>query len=599
MKKILFIAVLALSCVVAQAQVQFTASAKKVVAVGERFRLTFSVNAQGNGFQAPNLVDFQILAGPSPSTSSSIQIINGQMSQSVNMSFSYVLAASKEGKFTIKPAQITVDGKTYKSNQLDIEVVKGSPQQQQQAMDDDEMPQQQAGAAVSDADMFVRTVVNKTSVYQGEPIVVQLKVYTKLPLRGFKDYKFPSFSGFYSQVIEEPQNIELERENVNGQIYETGLFKKVLLYPQKSGKITIEPFQLNCIGLKRVRPQSFFDDGYREFTKQMSSKPVVVDVKFLPSGAPAGFSGAVGEFSFEAKVNKTKVKTNDAINLKIKIAGTGNLKLVDPGKPELPSDFETYDPKISESIKNSESGSSGSKLFDYLLIPRHAGKYTIPGLAFTYFSIKEKKYKTITSDDIVLEIEKGAGDEQSAVVQGYTKEDVKMLGNDIRFIKTGDLMLEQKTVPFYGSYLFWFCYIIPLFLLLVIVIVRRKQIAENQNLAKVKNKNANKVSKKRLKQAAVCLKSGKDAQYYEELMRALWGYMGDKLNIEQSRLSKETVIELLSKGKVEQQIIDEFINILNQCEFARFAPSAVSSSKEQLYEQASDVINKIEQQLKY
>ncbi len=579
-------------------QVSFSGYAKKVVSVGERFTITYSVNADGDNFTAPNLSGFNVLQGPSTSSSSSIQVINGRMSQSVSLSFTYIVEATKEGKYSINPAQIRVNGKFYKSNIIAIEVVKGNaPAQQQQT---NAQQQQASSGNASDDDLFVRVNVNKTSVYEGEPIVASLKVYIKansgMQLSNFNEYKFPSFKGFYSQVIEEAKQISLQREAVNGKVYESGLFKKVLLYPQVNGNITIDPFMLECIYVKRVARASWFDDGYREFSKKCMSRPIVITIKPLPAGAPASFGGAVGEFGLSVGVNKTTVKTNEAITLRLKINGTGNLKLANHGKIDFPPDFEAYDPKLTDSYKNTLSGTTGSKTWEYLVIPRHSGTFTIPSVLFSYFDPKTGKYKELSSDKFTITVEKGSADEQNTVVQGVSKEDVKFLGSDIRYIMTKS-SVSKPSGKLYGSPFLWFLYIIPFVSLIVIIILRRKQLQENSNISVVKNKRANKVSRKRLKLAEQYMKDNKDAAFYEEVMKASWGYMSDKLDIPLSVLTKDSITDELNHKNINAELGKRLIELLDQCEFARFAPSAAQQSKEHLYTEAEFLINEFERVL--
>jgi len=581
--------------------VKFTADTKRVVSVGERFNLVFSVNAEGDNFNCPPITDFNVLMGPSTSSSSSVEFVNGKVNQSVSMEFTYVLEAAKEGKFSIKAAQIRVNGKVYKSNSVDIEVVKGSApppaQKQQQAQGQGQM-NQSTMSDVSDENLFVRVTFDKTSVYEGEPIVASIKLYVKsgsgIQISNFKNYKFPSFQGFYSQAIEEPRQITMVREAVNGKVYDAGLFKKVLLYPQHGGKITIDPFSLELIYLKQVARQSFFDNGYREFSKKLESKPTIVIVKPLPEGKPTSFGGAVGSFGLSVDANTKHVKANESITLKVKINGTGNLKLAEPGKISFPTDFETYDPKISTNIKNTPTGSTGSKTLEYLIIPRHAGKFTIPAIKFSYFDPKSGKYKELSSDDIAVTVEKGNGKDQGTVVQGISKEDVRFVGSDIRFINTSNTNLSKQGLILYGSTLLWFLYLFPLLALIPIVILRRKQIQESSNMKMVKNKKANKVTRKRLKLAATYLREQKDAPFYEEIMKASWGYMSDKLGIPVSELTKDKVMDTLAGNNIDAALGERLIKLLDQCEFARFAPSSVSFSKEHLYTEAEFLINEFE-----
>lgn len=597
MKKIVSLFITLLIAISAFSQVNFTATAKKVVATGERFRLTYTVNAKGSNFKAPAINGASVLSGPNQSSSSSVQIINGQVSQEVNNSYSYILVANEEGKINIPAAVINVDGKQYKSNTLTIEVVKSSAQASQKNTQSSNSNQTQS-ASVSDDDLFVKVTLNKTNVYVGEPVVATLKVYTRAKLSNFKDYKFPSFSGFYTAILEEPDRISLERENINGQIYETGLFRKILLYPQKSGTITVEPFELECILLQQVRRRSFFDSGYREFVKKVASKPVTVNVKPLPTNKPGNFGGAVGNFKFTVEADKLSVKENDAINLKVQITGTGNLKLVESPEFNFPTDFDAYDPKVNLNVKNSRSGAKGSKTFDYLIIPRHAGTFTIPSTSFTFFNLSSKKFQTIVSDPIEITVEKGEGDNNGvSMVQGFTKEDVKFIGKDIRYQKTGEFDLYPQNSFIFGTITANLVYTILSVLFLSLIVLKRHQIKENQNIAKVKNRQANKLSKKRLKKAHTYLADNNNSDFYEELMRAMWGYMSDKLNISLSQLTKDSVSDQLKSQSIVDDDILEFKSIINQCEFARYAPSGEEGATQKLYDRAVGLINKLEQTL--
>jgi len=580
--------------------VSFTAESESAVSVGDRFRLTFTVNAEGSGFRAAPLPDFNVLSGPSTSQSTSMSIINGKMSQSVSISYTYVLEAVREGKFTVNPAQITVNGKVYKSNSISIQVVKGNaPSPQAQG-------QQKSGNAVDNSigndNIFVRVDLSTKYVYEGEPIVATLKIYVKpksgLRLSRFGEFKFPSFTGFFSQVIEEAKQISLNREVLNGQIYDAGLFKKVLLYPQMSGKLTIDPFMVETFYGKPVGRDFFGQFVYDEASKKLTTPATIIQVKPLPSGAPASFSGAVGSFGLSVGVNKTKVKANEAITLRLKINGTGNLKLADHTKLTFPADFESYTPKLSTDIKNTIAGSSGSKTWEYLVIPRHSGTFTIPAVKFAFFDTKAQKYKELSSDEFIITVEKGnAADNQGAVVQGYSKEDVKFLGSDIRYINTENLNLKKQGSLLYGTVLLWIMYLLPLVGLLIIVIVRRKQIKENSNWRTVRSKQANKVSRTRLKQASIHIRDNKDAAFYEEVMKAAWGYMSDKLGIPVSELTKDKVVESLTTKQINSELGHRLVKLLDQCEFARFAPSAVQSSKEDLYTEAEFLINEFEKVL--
>lgn len=581
-------------------QVEFKGSAPRVVEAGEQFRLRYSVNAKGSDFKQPPFKGFRVLTGPNVSTSSSVQIVNGNMSKSVEYTYTYVLQAMDEGKTTIPPAQIEVKGRNIQSNAITIEVVKGaSGNNTQQGNTSSNVDK----ANISNKDLFVAVNVDRKNLYQGESLVATIKVYTRKSLAGFEDYKFPPFTGFWSQDIEAPQQIQLQRENVNGQIYEAGLFKKVLLFPQRSGEITIDPFEITMLIRERTRSTNPFDDffggSYRTLRKRVASAPVTINVKPLPANKPSGFEGAVGVFKMNASVDKTEVKANEAVNLNIKISGTGNLKLIKPLKVDFPPDMDVYDPKTSLNTKVTENGVTGSISFNYLVIPRYAGTYRIAPVVFSYFDSRSNSYKTVTSDEFEIKVARGSGDEQmsSGVVQSLSKEDVKYIGKDIRFIKN-NIELKKKQRFLFGSKLFYAVFGLAFLLFVVILLFRWAQIKQNANQARVRNRKANKVSRKRLKKAAGFMKQNNTEQFYDEVLRAIWGYLSDKLNIPVSELSKDNVTDILEKRQVDKDSIGRLTELLNACEFARFAPAAVSGGMDENYKKASQLISKLDQKIK-
>lgn len=600
MRRIVFFILLCTAGISAFAQIQFKASAPNVVEIGERFRLIYSLNSEGTNFKAPVLSDFQILSGPNPSSSSSISIVNGKMEQSYELSYTYILQPNSEGKFTVPAATIVVDNKTYQSNSLQIEVVKGSGKSQSQSQNQNNQSQNNdnnQSESVSSDDLYIKINFNKSNPYVGEPITATFKFYSKVTIYNITDATMPKYSGFYSKDLNPDTQIQTQTENINGQKFVTGIVQKVLLIPQKSGEITIDPASLEFVLIKNVRPTHFFDDGRRQYSARVSSKPVTIKVKPLPANSPADFNGAVGKFTMNVKADKTDVKANEAITITTTISGVGNLKLVNKPTLNFPPDFDIYDPKETENLKNSENGISGSKTFEYLIIPRHEGTFNIPPVSLSYFDLSTNSYKTLKSDNITFNIAKGDGEEKVNIIQGYSKSDIQYLGKDIKFISTGDLNIQtQYYLIGTNEYILYIS--IPSIILLLIIILRYKQIKENANISKVKNKKANKVSQKRLKLANTYLKAGKGAEYYEELMKTLWGYLSDKLTIPVAELTKDTVTEKLRKQNIDEANITTFLDILNQCEFARYAPSADATAKEHLFEQAKEIITLFENKLK-
>ncbi len=587
--------------------ISFTANAPQAVEVGEQFRLQFTLNAKGNNFTEPNITDFQVLSGPNTSSSSSIQWVNGSMSQSTTYTYTFILMADHEGKFTIPAATVKSGGKTYQSNPITIEVVAGSRPAAsnggQQQTGNQGGTKTTTNPDLSSDDLFVAITVDKKKLIQGQYLVATIKLYTKKDVAGFEDVKFPPFTGFWSSDLEAPQQVSLQRENVNGQIYTTGLLKKVLLMPQRSGELTIDPMEITILTRTRVRSNNPFDDffggSYRTVQNKLASKPVKINVDALPAGKPADFSGGVGNFTLNASVDKNTVKANEAVTLKVKVSGSGNLKFINNIKIDFPPDIDVYDPKTTQNIKTDASGMSGSVTFDYLFIPRYAGNYRIAPITFSYFDTKAKTYKTLTTQEFNINVEKGEGDAEanSGVVQALTKEDVKFIGKDIRYIKPVN-QLDRRQEMVFGTPLFYGCYAVPLLLFVAIILFRLAQIKQNANQAAVKNRKAGKVSRKRLRQASKYMKQGQEAQFYDELLKGIWGYLSDKLSIPVANLSKDNVTDILATHNVDSQLVDELMDLLNSCEFARYAPAAVSGGMEEIFRKADNTLSKLDQKVK-
>lgn len=585
--------------------IRFIMEGPEVVEMGEQFRLGFTLNERGADLQLPDLSNFDVLMGPSTSQSSSIQIINGKTTQTSSFSYIFILRAKKEGKFTIRPASIKVDGKTYESNTLTIQVVKGQPQQQsggssQQGMQDEE---EAPAANISKDNLFVRIAVDKSNVSKGEQILSTVKLYISqnVPLQGFDEVKLPTYEGFWTKDIEVPTQVNFNREVYNGKIYQVGILKKTILFPQQTGSIKINPFEITCLIRQRVRQQqSFFDDffdNYRVVKAKVISDPVTLNVKELPN-QPANYSGAVGNFSIDASIDKSTVKANEAVTLKLTVNGSGNLTLINAPKIELPQDFEAYEPKTSDRVVASDNGLNGSITFEYLFIPRFAGNFTIPAVEFVFFNPSSRQFETRKTEAFNIKVEKGADDSNSSVVSSFSKEDVKMIGKDIRFIKQDKAKLEPKGSSFYGTFGFYAIYLISIAGFVAFFVINRKKIKENSNIVLVKNKRANKVALKRLKEAAIFLKNNQQEQFYEAVIKALWGYLSDKLSIPVADLNREKAsASLLSKG-IDQETVTELLKIIDDCEFARYAPAAFTGTMNEIYDGAAKVMGIFEKQIK-
>ena len=598
-------------------EVRFTASTRKIVEAGEQFQLIYTLNAQGTNFRGPALNDFLVLSGPNTSSSSSIQIINRKMTQSVTNTFTYYLRAIKEGTFTISPASVKAGNKYYRSNTLTIKVVKSGTNTNvsQQSIAEQKGQQVQPQTRSETKDVFLKATANKTNPFQGEQVIVTYKIYTKVPIAQISIDKLSSFTGFWSKnLLNDNERLKQSTEIINGEEYITADIRKIALFPQKTGKLEIDPMELECIA--QIRKQktrritsdpffdSFFDDpffnrSYQNVEKSLKSNPLTINVKPLPlKNKPANFSGAVGNFTFKSSIDRTELKTNEAITLKYTISGKGNIELINKLNVSFPPDFEVYDPKITNRIKTSPLGVSGSCTFEYLLIPRNPGEFNIKPVYFFYFDINTKQYITKSTPDYTIKVEKGSGTLANISYIGVNQEDIKYIGSDIRHIKSNILNLQKINVYFFGSTAFYLLMIIPVVFFILLIIIWKNQTKKRNNISLMKNKKATKVARKNLRKAHAFLKSGSKEEFYIEISQALWGYLSDKFNIPRAELSMDSVNEALLKKKVNEEIIRQFIDTLNNCEFARFAPGDSSSTIDKIYREALEIISKIERELK-
>jgi len=583
-KTILLIAVL-LSVITINAQVKFTATAKKAVEVGEAFLLSFSVNANASGFRAPNIVGLQVLSGPGTSTSTSVQIINGRRTQSLTTKYTYQVRANKVGNYSVGPAKITVKGKTYSSNKLNVKVVKASSNS--------------SGSKTSSSDIFVRLNLNKTSVYQGEPLTSTIKIYTKVKLVDFQDMKFPAYTGFWSQDIHSPSNVALQRETFNGKVYDVAVLKQTLLFPQKTGKLTIDSYTLDLVIQEKVgKGRNFFGqivDRYERVEKKLRSPERTVNVKPIPGNLPDNFSGLTGSgVKFSATTDVKEITQDEGVTLKLKVSGSGNLKLLNEIELNLPASFEKYPAKVKENIKNSAVGSSGSKTFEYFFVAREPGNYRIPPIEFSYFDIKAKKIRKITSEEINIKVNKGTGESANNGTNSNSQTDVENLNTDIRFIKQNDISLSKKGSNYAGSLGYILTFPIGIGLLLLFLFLRRKKLKLSADTADNRNRKAGKVSKKRLKVAEQFLKSNDKDAFYKEISQATWGYLSHKLHIPVSELNKDKISEVFLEKEVATELSARLKTVLDTCEFAQYAPVGESGSPENIYKETGSIIDEME-----
>jgi len=591
--------------------VKFYVSAPSSVGSGQQFAVSFTVNSAGTNFKAPSFKGFSVLSGPNQSSSSSMQIINGRMTQNVSYSFTYYLQAGNEGSYSILPAKITVDGKLYETESVTIKVVKSAQNQgNNQQQQTQQQNSNQSDASVSDKDIFLKASVSNASPYLGEQLIVTYKLYTSVGIAQYSINKLASNKGFWSEDLnKENDKPKQYKEYINGKQYIVAEIRKVALFPQESGKLNIDPLEVEVVAqvqTQRRRSNSifdFFDDpfssSYQNVRKTLHSNSISINAKPLPSiNKPDDFVGAVGTFTFKSEIDKTELKANDAVNLKFTISGRGNIKLIDKLNINFPTDFETYDPKINDNINKSDNGVSGTKTFDYLLIPRNQGTYTIKPVTFTYFDLNKGKYITLSSPEYVLKVAKSDGKQNNVAMTSVNQEEIKYIGSDIEHIKTKNFTLNKKGEHFFLSDLFFILSLIPFVIFISALIFRRKHIKLRNNMALLKNRKATKVAKKRLKKAKLYLVQSDKSKFYLEISQALWGYLSDKFSIPIAELSMDSVNEALNNKNVAENISAQFIKTLNNCEFARFAPGDESLTMDKIYKEAIDIISKTESELK-
>ena len=546
-------------------KVSFTASAPDAVVVGDQFRLSYTVTTQKiKDFQAPSIKGFDVLMGPSRSQQSSTQIINGNVTSTSSITFTYILMANTAGEYTISGASIVADGNQMVSNSVKIKVLpqdQSSNGGQNGSSNNNSSIHSSSGTTVSNQDLFITATASKTNVFEQEAFVLTYKIYTRESNLQLNNAKLPDFKGFHSQEIEMTTNAKWTPEHYQGRNYYTTVYRQFVLFPQQSGKLYIDPAQFQMTVGKPVQSadpfDAFFNGGSSvvEIKKNIATPKIAINVNPLPAGKPSDFSGGVGEFTISSSINSKELKTNDAITIKLVISGTGNLKLISNPEIKFPDDFEVYDPKVDNQVRLTREGLTGNKVIEYLAIPRHAGTYKIPGVSFSYFDIRSKSYKTLKTEEYVVNIEKGEGNADQVIANFTNKEDLKVLGEDIRYIKQNEVTLQPKGSFFYGSMTYWLFYIIPALAFIIFFIIYRKQAAENANVAKVRTKKANKVATKRMKLAGKLLSENKKDAFYDEVLKALWGYISDKLNIPVSRLSKDNIEEKLRNHGVNEELI--------------------------------------------
>ena len=610
MKKILLILLICSKVCATFAQgVEFKASAPSQVIMGKPFQLTYTVNQRAKDLRAPEFADFDYVAGPYTSQSSSTSFVNGKRTSSFTLTYTYTLMANKEGTFTIPPATIKVDGRQHSSNGVRITVLPpdnvNTAAQNTSRNSASAANQQTATNNTSAENIFMRTLVSKTKVHEQEVILLSYKLYFAGVdvAQMTNNTRLPEFKGFLKQDLEMGE-IQTELEHYNGRNYQTAVLYRALLFPQRSGDLVIEPAQFEAIlrVQNRAQVRSIFDDFFGSYTtvnKQLDAPRVTIHVSPLPAGKPTGFSGGVGQFTINSSISSTNLQANEAVTLKLTVQGTGNMKLLKTLAVDWPEGFEVYDPKVTNNFTNTTSGVSGTKTMEYLAIPRAGGTYTLPPVRFSYYDTQADAYKTLTTPEYTIQVARAANEDvNTTILNNYVqKEDIQQLGTDIRYIYTGELEPQSKgmfaRLVAFGGLAFWLCYLIPALLSALLFIVFRKQIQENSDITRVRYKKANKVAQQRLKNAERLLKENQKERFYEEIERAAWTYLSDRLSVPTAQLGKENIAQILASKAVSEDIIKQVLHVLSTAEFARYAPIS-NHAMQEIYDDTTKIINQLE-----
>ena len=597
---LLFIATI---CTAFADEVSFVASAPKSVVVGQRFKIAYEANTRTDSQPTlPEVDGMRVLMGPSSSVMTQSSNINGRRTSSQTITFTYTVVIDKEGDVTIPGASVMVDGKNVVSNPVTIKVLPQGQSSSAQQQGGGSAAKQGSSTNISNDELFIVAAVSKTRVYDQEALLLTYKVYTTVNLVNL-DNPTPDLKGFNIQEIELPQQRQFELEHYKGRNYNMMEWRKFVLFPQESGRLEIPSMEYEAVVAVQTRRsmdpfEMMFNGGYSyvEVKKKLRSNKVVIDVEKLPAGRPDGFSGGVGHFSISSTVSATELKSNEEFTLKVIVKGDGNMKLMGDPVVEIPSEFDVYDPIITNKYKLTGKGFAGEKIYEYVITPRTAGSFTLPAAKFVYFDTATGSYKTIEGKEYTIDVAKGASQASPTGNVYVVKEDGKLLANDIRYIKLGAAGNDDD--KFFASSLYWLLYIVSLLLFAVAVFVYRKRIKDNENITLVKTKKANSVAVRRLKNAKRLLSDNRINEFYDETLKAVWGYMSDKLNIPLSRLSKDNISSELARRGCDETLVADLLSLLNECEFARYAPGDPGATMDKVYKMAVSVISKMENSIR-
>lgn len=572
------------------------------VSVGENFRLTYTVNTQNaKDFRIGNIPDaLEVITGPYTSSQSSFQMVNGHTSSTSSITYTFILCASKNGVFTVSPAHINVNGKRIASNAVKIRVSGqsqnngGAPRMHDESADEPRL--RDAGTPISGRDLFIKVSANKRRVHEQEPVLLTYKVYTLVDLTQLEG-KMPDLTGFHTQEIPLPQQKSFHIERVNGRPYRCVTWSQYVMYPQMTGKLEIPSITFNGTVIQQNRNVDPFEaflnggSGYIEVKRAIKAPGMTIQVDPLPK-RPNNFSGGVGKFNISAQINKNEVNANDPITIRVVVGGIGNLKLIKQPVINFPKDFDKYDAKITDKTKLTTNGVEGNMIYDFLAVPRNQGKYVIPAIEFVYYDVEANAYKTIKTQSFNLNVAKGNGSASTSVDYSDLRD------KDIHPIKEGDYDIQDIHNIFYGSASYWIILTILFVIFVGVLIIFRKRAIDNADITKLKVKKANRIATKRLRYANMLMLKNEHEKFYDEVLRALWGYVGDKLNINVEELSKDNISEKLAQKNVDEKTISMFIQAVDECEYNRYAPGDIKGNMSQTFEAAMTAIIRIEDVLR-
>ncbi|MBQ9201418.1 MAG: protein BatD [Bacteroidales bacterium] len=586
----------------------FTASAPGKVVLGQQFQLVYTFTDENpSDFRISEQVEqsFDILMGPSTSRSSSISIVNGKRTSSSEYRYTFLLLPKKEGSFSIPPATAKIKKKEVSSNALTITVLPADKAASGQSSASSQSTSAQA-QTLTEENLFLRVIPTKTRLYEQEAVTLTYKLYTRLEVAGAENYKFPEYKGFMMQEIESPQEVSWDMENYNGRNYRTAVLRQVVLFPQQSGTLEIDPCSIDLVVRIRTagqRSRSFFDDffdTYQDVRKTLTTKTLRLTVEPYPFPKPANFNPLTGSLKLSSQISATQVKADEGVTVKLTLSGSGNMKMLRTPELKFPADFDVYDPQVSNQFKTTAQGVSGTKTIEYLVIPRYAGTFEIPSACLSYFDLATKSYKTLCTEAFTLQVDRSENAGEAVVSGNYTagRESVRQLGQDIRYLKTVPAVLQPKPVYVVAAVWYKWAFVLPLLLVVVLLLLYRKQLRANADAVRVRNRKANKVAVRRLKKASSYLKDRQRGAFYDEVLKALWGYTSDKLNIPLSDLTKDNIDVKLASAGVEESVRRDFMDILTSCEFERYAPGQGSQTMEDVYAQTLKTIDRMENTIK-